>query len=173
MALKVKGVENGLAPRYLCYLMNAKTVLKSHRTAEACYLTEQSLVNDLSAVVKEKNSPVRCREVVHEFNYAAGRADLVGLDRQDELHAFETKLTKWRQALDQARRNTCFAHYCYVALPAQAANAALKFEREFIRHGVGLIVLGMQQAKLAIKPRRNDPLLPWLTKSALAHLGCE
>ena len=50
---------------------------------------------------------------------------------------------------------------------------ALQFEREFVRHGIGLIVLGMQQAKLAIKPRRNDPLLPWLTKAALAHFGEE
>jgi hypothetical protein len=50
---------------------------------------------------------------------------------------------------------------------------ALQFEREFVKHGVGLIVLGMQQAKLAIEPRRNDPLLPWLTKAALAHFGEE
>jgi hypothetical protein len=153
--------------------MNVKAVRKNHKTKEACYLTERHLVEDLSSVVKEKNSPVPCREVAREFDYASGRTDMLGLGQQDEVHAFETKLSRWREALDQARRNACFAHYCYVALPAKAANAALKFEREFIRHGVGLIVLGMEQANLAIKPRRNDPLLPWLTKAALAHFGDE
>jgi len=149
--------------------MNPKAARKNHRTEEACYLTERSLVEDLSFVVKEKNSPVPCREIAHEFDYASGRTDMLGLGQQDDVHAFETKLSKWREALDQARRNACFAHYYYVALPAQAAKTALKFECEFIRHGVGLIVLGMQQAKLAIKPRRNDPLLPWLTQAAIAH----
>ncbi|HXR48029.1 MAG TPA: hypothetical protein VN784_11385 [Candidatus Limnocylindrales bacterium] len=153
--------------------MNAIAVRTKHLTEQSCYLTEQSLVNELSSVVKAKNGPVHCREVAHEFDYASGRTDVLGLGGQDEVHAFETKLSKWRDALDQARRNTCFAHYCYVALPVKAANTALKFEREFVRHGVGLIVLGMQQAKLAIKPRRNDPLLPWLTKAALAHFGDE
>lgn len=153
--------------------MSAKSLRKNQQMEGACYLTEQSLVEDLSSVVVEKNSPVPCREVAHEFDYASGRTDMLGLGRQDEVHAFETKLSKWREALDQARRNACFAHYCYVALPARAANAALKFEREFIRHGVGLIILGMQEATLAIKPRRNDPLLPWLTKAALAHFGDE
>lgn len=128
-------------------------------------------MDDLSYVVKEKNSPVRCSEVAHEFDYASGRTDMLGLGQQDEIHAFETKLSKWREALHQARRNACFAHYCYVALPSKAANVALKFEREFIQHGIGLIVLGMRQATLAIQPRRNDPLLPWLTEVALSHFG--
>jgi hypothetical protein len=153
--------------------MNAKAVQTNRRTEEACYLTEQSLVDDLSFVVKDKNSPVPCRQVAHEFDYASGRTDLLGLGKQDDVHAFETKLSKWREALDQARRNACFAHYCYVALPAKAARLALKSEREFIRHGVGLVVLGLQQANLAIKPRRNEPLLPWLTKAAIAHFDGE
>ncbi len=153
--------------------MNAKTLRKNHLTEESYYLTERSLVNDLSFVVKEKGSPVPCRKIIHEFDYSSGRTDLLGLGQQDEVHAFETKLSKWREALHQARRNACFAHYCYVALPIKAASTALKFEREFIKHGIGLVVLGMRQAELAIKPRRNDPLLPWLTKAALAHFGVE
>jgi hypothetical protein len=150
--------------------MNAKTVRKSRSREEACYLTEQSLVEELTSVVVERSSPVLCREVAREFDYASGRTDVLGLGEKDEVHAFETKLSKWREALDQARRNACFAHYCYVALPAKAAQAALRCEREFIRHGVGLIVIGMQQVELVIKPRRNDPLLPWLTEAALAYL---
>jgi hypothetical protein len=150
-----------------------KAMRKSHPAKVSCYRTERSLVNDLSSVVKDRNGLVSCHKIAHEFDYASGRTDLLGLGPQDEVHAFEAKLSKWRKALDQARRNTCFAHYCYVVLPASAANMALQFEREFVKHGVGLIVLGMQQAKLAIEPRRNDPLLPWLTKAALAHFGEE
>ena len=150
-----------------------KTMRKGHLTAASGYRTERKLVEDLSFVVKDETGPVSCRKVAHEFDYASGRTDLVGLGHQDEVHAFEAKLSRWREALDQARRNACFAHYCYVALPTKAASMALQFEREFVKHGIGLIVLGMQQAELAIKPRRNDPLLPWLTKAALAHFGGE
>jgi hypothetical protein len=113
---------------------------------------------------------VRCLQVAFEFNYAAGRTDLVGLGGESEVHAFETKLSKWREALEQARRNTCFAHYSYVALPAKTADNALKAKEEFHRHGVGLVALDGQQARLAIRPRRNAPLLPWLTQSALGFL---
>jgi hypothetical protein len=148
-----------------------KEMRKKRQTEVSCYLTEQSLVNDLSFVVKDKNGPVSCHKITHEFDYASGRTDLLGLGRQNEIHAFETKLAKWREALNQARRSACFAHYCYVALPVKAANIALRFEREFVKHGIGLIALGMRQAELAIKPRRNEPLLPWLTKVALGHFG--
>jgi hypothetical protein len=87
-----------------------KATRKNHLTEIPCYLTERSLVNDLSSVIKDKNSPVSCRKVAYEFDYASGRTDLLGLGPQDEVHAFETKLSKWREALDQARRNACFAH---------------------------------------------------------------
>jgi hypothetical protein len=132
------------------------------------------MVRALSALVTSQSGPVRCRDITHEFDYVSGRADLVGVGHQDALHAFETKLHKWRKALDQARRNGCFAHYCYVALPERAASMALKAREEFRRHGVGLVLLSRQAAKLAIRPRRNTPLLPWLTKVALSEisLGC-
>lgn len=132
------------------------------------YPNEQSMVNALSAFLTSRVGPVRCREVTYEFDYRSGRTDLVGLGHQNSLHAFEAKLLKWRDALQQAWRNTCFAHYCYVALPELTAKAALRGRHEFERHGVGLIVLSHHGAKLAIPPRRNTPLLPWLTKAALS-----
>jgi hypothetical protein len=142
------------------------------RSAEALafYSSERKLVRDLSRLVTSRTGPVRCREVAFEFNYAAGRTDLVGLGQESEVHAFETKLSKWREALEQARRNACFAHYSYVALPVKTADNALKAKEEFHRHGVGLVALDGQQGRLAIRPRRNAPLLPWLTQSALGFL---
>jgi hypothetical protein len=151
-------------------LVSAKILQKRRVGENGCYVDERSMVHDLSALVTSRSGPVRCREVTHEFDYASGRADLVGVGHQEALHAFETKLHKWRQALDQARRNGCFAHYCYVALPEHAANMALKARDEFRRHGVGLVLLSRKAAKLAIRPRRNAPLLPWLTKLALSEI---
>jgi hypothetical protein len=143
---------------------------RSPQWNSAVYSTEKTMVRDLTAFVVACNGPVRCRQVTHEFDYSSGRTDLVGLGNNDALHAFEAKLTKWRDALHQARRNGCFAHYCYVALPNHAASLAIKAKEDFVRHGVGLVVVNKNEAKLAIRPRRNTPLLPWLTESALSQL---
>lgn len=148
--------------------VGVKSIKISSVGEDARYLNEQSMVEDLSAFVTSRGGPVRCREVRYEFDYRSGRTDLVGLGDRDALHAFEAKLLKWREALHQALRNTCFAHYCYVALPELTAGAALKAKHEFQRHGVGLLVLSRHEAKLAIPARRNSPLLPWLTKAALS-----
>jgi len=134
------------------------------------YSSERMLVRDLSKLVRSRCGPVRCREVAFEFDYTAGRTDLVGLGHDSEVHAFETKLSKWREALEQARRNTCFAHYSYVALPVKAADNALKAKDEFRRLGIGLVALNGEHGRLAIRPRRNAPLLPWLTQSAVGFL---
>src|SRR6185436_1769538 len=110
---------------------------------------------DLSVFVASHNSPVRCKDTASEFDYSSGRTDLVGRDARDCIHAFEVKLIRWRDALEKARRNTCFAHYCYVAIPSRSAAPALKARDEFRRYGVGLVLLTGQSAKLAIRPRRH------------------
>lgn len=137
----------------------------------ACYLTEESLVKDLECVVTDTRVPFRCRAVTTEFDYTSGRTDLLGMDRNHDVHAFEAKLTKWRKALEQAGRNTCFAHYTYVVLPARAAGPALRAEAEFLKRGVGLVLMGGETPRLRIKPRRCEPLLPWLTRSAQNRIG--
>ena len=139
----------------------------SSASEDACYLTEESLVQDLALVVQGGKGPFRCRAVTFEFDFASGRTDLIGLDRDDELHAFEAKLTKWRKALEQAGRNTSYAHYTYVVLPSRTAASALKASDEFRRRGVGLVVLGKTVPRIEIMPRRAEPLLPWLTDTAM------
>lgn len=141
---------------------------KQHLIADAaCYLTEDSLVQDLKSIVEAPRNSFRCRSITVEFDFTSGRTDVLGLDSKRYLHAFEAKLTKWRKALEQAGRNTSFAHYAYVVLPARAAGPALRAEAEFTRRGVGLLVLGGKSPHLAIKPRRGEPLLPWLTNVAM------
>lgn len=153
--------------------MATKALQRFTSSEDACYLTEDSLARELSELVVSSKSPVRCQNAASEFDYSSGRADLVARDARDYVHAFEAKLIRWRDALEQARRNTCFAHYCYVAIPSRSAAPALKARNEFRRHGVGLVVLTGQTATLAIRPRRNVPLLPWLTKLAKAFVSPE
>jgi hypothetical protein len=137
----------------------------------SCYLTEESLVRDLEIAVKTRRNSYSCRAVTTEFGFDSGRTDLLGVDANKKIHAFEAKLTKWRVALDQARRNTSFSHYVYVVLPARSAPAALRGRAEFQRRGVGLLILGGKQPRLEIEPRQCEPVLPWLTDTARRKLA--
>jgi hypothetical protein len=127
------------------------------------------LIEALALLVRAPASCVRCLEVTFEFDFRSGRTDLVGIDEGDELHAFEAKLTKWKKALEQAARNTNYAHYTYVVLPSPAA-AAIKARDQFERRGIGLLVVGETDHRMEIAPKRSEPLLPWLTDSAKREL---
>jgi hypothetical protein len=134
------------------------------------YSTEKRLVSDLSAHVTNGRGSVKLSKLAFEFGHSSGWTDVVGLGGRKVLHAFEAKLNRWKDALDQARKNRCFAHYCYVALPATAAKRALESRQDFEKFGVGLVVVSTDSARLAIRPKRNAPLLPWITKVAVATL---
>jgi hypothetical protein len=135
-------------------------------TKDAAYASEARLVSELSFHISSGNGPIFCKALGAEFNYASGRTDLIGVCSDGKLHAFEAKLYKWRKAFDQARRNSCFAHYTYVVLPRQSAQTALTFTEKFRRLGVGLVILGRGQLTLAIKPKAQRPFVPWLTDAA-------
>jgi hypothetical protein len=53
----------------------------------------------------------------------------------------ELKLTKWRQALNQAQRGSSFANYRYVVLDQANASPALDSIEEFVNSNIGLITL--------------------------------
>ncbi|WP_265595418.1 hypothetical protein [Verrucomicrobium sp. BvORR106] len=135
------------------------------------YSSEACLVSDLEAIIRSGTGPVFCSSVVPEFDFVSGRTDLVGLNPDSTLHAFEAKLQKWKRALEQARRSRNFAHYSYVVLPQCAAQPALKARDEFVRQGVGLVIVVEKKARLEIVPKRKDPLMPWLTAKALTRLS--
>lgn len=139
--------------------------------AEVIYATEASLVQKLTLIVQDATSAIQCLAITAEFNFRSGRTDLVGIDADADLHAFEAKLTKWKKALEQARRNSSYAHYAYVVLPSKAAAPALKARQEFERRGVGLVVVDHAGHTVEIAPRRSEPLLPWLTESAKKQLA--
>ena len=145
--------------------------LSKNLMESACYLTEESLVQDLARAVTTRNRTLHVQSVAKEFDYSSGRTDLIGLDRSQRIYAFEAKLTKWKKALEQAGRNTSFAHYAYVVLPERSSAGAKRAKGEFQRRGVGLILLGDQALKVEIEPRESKPLLPWLTENARKFVG--
>lgn len=57
-----------------------------------------------------------------------------------KIVAIEAKLTKWRDALDQAAVYRRYADEAFVLLPAQCAEPAMKARRDFEKAGVGLLV---------------------------------
>ena len=59
--------------------------------------------------------------------------------RSGMLIAIEAKLTKWLDALEQARAYRQFADQVYVALPADRVQPALKARVMFERNSVGLL----------------------------------
>jgi hypothetical protein len=82
----------------------------------------------------------------------------------------EAKLTKWREALQQAYRNTCFAHQSLVVLPQKIAERASAFRREFENRKVGLCGVGPEGVIVLIEPCGIEPLMPCLTSKAITVL---
>ena len=143
-----------------------KSVTKPSLSSSCCFLTESSLVEELLKMVTFRGALVKCEAVTLEFGFDSGRTDLLGITLESDLHAFEAKLSKWKSALHQAFKNSSFAHYVYVVMPERTSKAAIRAKLEFEKRGVGLIILGGKSPKIEIKPRRFDPLLPWITRTA-------
>jgi len=132
------------------------------------YLNEQSLVNDFVQHVQLAVQPWGDVRVLREFLYRGGRTDVVLLTGAGDVLAFEAKLNRWRIALHQAYRNTCYAHHSYVILPEDIALAAHRYAYEFDRRGVGLCYLRDGRLVVLRDSPRSEPLQPWLCSRARA-----
>ena len=133
------------------------------------YKSEDNLVRRLVQQLRGDRSPWGGAKVFLEFNYQRGRADVVALtDNDDHLIAFEAKLRKWREALHQAYRNTCFAHSSYVVVPRCVALTAQHYEAEFRSRNVGLCYVESNRIVLVFRAEKQTPLEPWLVETASA-----
>ena len=128
--------------------------------------TEQALVESFVMCLHEADTPWGPLEVGLEFFYHRGRTDVVACTTEGDVVAFEAKLTRWREALQQAYRNTCFAHRSYVLLPQAAARVACQYESEFARRGVGLCYIEEDRLIISFHPVRREPIQPWLSAEA-------
>src|SRR5258706_5559089 len=124
---------------------------------------ESHLVQETAERLRQAENPFAELAIAFEFNYASGRVDIIAASPDGDLITFEAKLTRWRQALNQAYRNSAFAHFSYVLLPEMEAKKALKNIHEFERRGVGLCSFGSSSMRIEIQAIRKNPIQPWLT----------
>jgi hypothetical protein len=133
------------------------------------YKTERNLVAQFVRRLRKRRSPWGRVRISREFEYQRGRADIIVLaDGGQHLIAFEAKLRKWRDALHQAYRNTCFAHSSYVLLPKEVALKIAAEVVNFQQRNVGLCYIDSCSITILRSPRRLKPLEPWLLKEAIA-----
>jgi hypothetical protein len=107
--------------------------------------------------------------LAREFNYNRGRADLVAVGADGTIIAFEAKLYRWRDALHQAYRNTCFAHRSYVVVPSVTGLSAQRYPAEFERRNVGLCAVSSEGFLVLHDALHRDPIQPWLAATASQH----
>jgi hypothetical protein len=138
------------------------------------YSTEKMLVDQFVRVLGSRENPWGPMSVSCEFFYARGRTDVVALTDGEELIAFEAKLKDWKCALDQAYRNTCYAHKSYVVVPEAAARAAYACIGEFKKRGVGLCYIDNIGALTILEESENStPIEPWIASHAASIVRSE
>src|SRR5215813_3043218 len=102
------------------------------------YNSEKALVDKFVAKLRSSGSPWGSVSIRREFRYEGGLTDVIAIQEQGQLLAFEAKLVKWREALIQAYRASFFAHRSYVLLPESTARIAERYIAEFRGRRVGL-----------------------------------
>jgi hypothetical protein len=148
----------GTAPESKAPVARAKT-----------YRTERQLVRDFVGSVTVDHAAFGPLQLTREFFYQRGRTDVVGVCSEGTVLAFEAKLTKWRTALQQAYRNTCFAHRSYVVLPWSTAQLANQYVAEFQRRKVGLCTVRDGSVVVLQAALRSEPIEPWLSRVATSR----
>lgn len=158
--MQFKEGASGLIHRLTSYPFPAKPTTE--------YTSEMVLVNALLSCLGNGSQwgPV---QINREFFYQRGRTDVVALTQSGEVVAFEAKLEKWREALQQAYRNTCFAHRSYVLLPIRAAMKAFMKPLEFESRRIGLCCVLDERVEVLLDAPRLEPIQPWLTNLATSH----
>ena len=134
------------------------------------FTTELNLVDAFVDHLESNLSPWATRAVVREFDYTSGRTDILSLSIENEIIAFEAKLSNWRKAIHQAWRNTSFANQVYVVLPRKHSLVAIKHKFEFDERGVGLCVVDESGVDIVIHCSSNQPIMPWLNRKAMLAL---
>ena len=143
------------------------------KTEKIKYSSEDSLVEDFCTVLESNEHPWGQLQVKREFDYNRGRTDVVAIDRGGSVIAFEMKLERWKQAVHQAYRNTCFAHRSYVVLPESTVLRAQRSCFEFVRRSVGLCCIKGNAIVVALPATHQVPLQPWLSRVAISAVAGE
>jgi len=128
---------------------------------------EEDLVKNVCNVLASHSSPWNRVNFAVEFNFCRGRTDIIAVNPMNVIIAFEAKLNRWRDALRQAYRNTCFANYSFVVLPDYVAGRVASEISDFEAHSVGLVSSSPGQLKILIHSPFHEPIQPWLSQDAI------
>jgi hypothetical protein len=132
------------------------------------YRSEAAFVRAFVASLHAGGGPWDIRATAQEFDYRAGRSDVVAVSGTGQVVSFEAKLARWKDAMHQAYRNTSFAHLAYVLLPEPVAMKAKGALDEFNLRGVGICTVRAGAPVVIHQPRAAEPLHPWLSERATA-----
>lgn len=130
------------------------------------YRSEDLLTEAFCSVLQSENSPWGAMEFIREFPYGRGRTDVVAVDNHGHVLAFELKLERWMDAMQQAYRNTCFAHLSYVVLPESTVERAHRRIPEFARRCVGICYVKNSAVVVSLPAGWQKPIQPWLSRTA-------
>ena len=120
--------------------------------------------------LRSDSAPWEIRRVGSEFFYQRGRTDIVAVTEAGKVFAFEAKLIKWREALNQAYRNCCFAHRSFVVLPRDTAIRASQYCDAFSLRGVGICYVDKGRLVVLQDAKESEPMEPFLFNRALNHI---
>jgi hypothetical protein len=132
-------------------------------------MLEATFVNEFKSQVCKDENLFNITALGTEYDYRNGRVDIIARTKEGKLVAFEAKIERWRNALNQAYRSSSFAHYSYVLIPKSKSKEAIAQSREFQIRGVGLCTFGKEGIRIEIEASNKEPLQPWLTINALEH----
>jgi hypothetical protein len=130
------------------------------------YFLEKDLVDDFCICIESESSPWGKLVASREFSYGRGRVDIVAVNDGGKVIAFEAKLYKWRDALQQAYRNKCLAHKSYVVLPEDSIPNAIRYSHEFKRRFVGLCCVSSEKITIVLDVEAQKPIQHWLFEKA-------
>jgi len=106
-------------------------------------------------IIRNLENLVQVQAVLSEAN--AYRLAPEWRDILPEIVTVEVKVANWRRAVDQASRNSIFAHRSFVALPQQTA-IRVRREDMFQQTGVGLLgVDDDNEVQMIRRPVRRQP----------------
>lgn len=141
------------------------------KTKKAHYASEDIFVKEFCSVLESNESPWGQVNIIREFYYTRGRTDVVAVDQNDNVFAFELKLNRWPKAMQQAYRNTCFAHSSFVVLPESSARLAHRYFRDFARRSIGLCSIIDGEVVVLVPAVHQKPIQLWLSNIAISKSG--
>jgi hypothetical protein len=122
------------------------------------YATEDSFVKTFIRAMKMAESPFAFTGYAREFsNGTTSRPDVVAVGKSGEVFAIEAKLSRWRDAMQQAYRNTFFADRSFVLLPPSVAKIAAANASDFSARGVGICTVIDGAIRIVVDAPLLDP----------------